>query len=79
MKLQKRLIEETNNFNNINTSTVMVGDNYHSGEITLDDVTYYFAKYKNKVRVWDRKATYMALLNDEQDFILEIDLVANKN
>jgi hypothetical protein len=78
--MKKRLIKETHNFNtHLNTSTVMVGDNYHSGEITLDDVTYYFAKYKNKVRVWDRKATYMALLNDEQDFIMEIDLAANKN
>lgn len=57
----------------------MVGDNYHSGEITLDDVTYYFAKYKNKVRVWDRKANYMDLLNNKQDYILEIDLAVLSN
>lgn len=74
-ELYIRLKKETSNFNtHIVSSTLMAGDNYHSGEAEVDGVKYYFAKYKNKCRVWNRKADYMDLLNNKKDYILNIDL-----
>jgi hypothetical protein len=48
--------------------------NYQQSEVSIQNITYYFVRRGWLVRVWDKPVSYMALLNDNQDFIIEIDL-----
>lgn len=73
-KIKSKTFNFTTGFN---TSTLMVGDNYHSGDILIDKTAYSIVKYKNKVRVWDKPKNYMAWLNNDKDYILEIDILNN--
>lgn len=73
--LVEKLREKTYNFTtHFNLSTLMTGDNYHSGEVVLKGITYYIVKYKGKVRVWDRPENYMAWVSGKEDYIVEIDI-----
>lgn len=81
--LEKELIDFEDKLRNITNnfttgfilSTLMVGDNYQSGYIELDNFIYSIVRYKNKVRVWDKPKDYMAWINGDKDYILEIDVL----
>lgn len=74
--MENKLRETTDNFTKgFYSSTLLAGDgNWFSGEVIIDGVKYWMVKHYNKVRIWDTPKNYMAWINGDKDYILEVEI-----